>query len=449
MKKIFARVLTLALGACMLLSQTALAYTTYYIDLTITDAAGKSVSGQSGHYATLREPLAAAVVGEVVEQYNELETVFAKTGLRGIVDAGVEAFRAGDDAWRTYVDTYYNDASGAFKDILMDKSSTYADLTPGVPNVLTYLDEDDAMTYTLTITLRTWSGDDGEDDTYSVRVVDGRDSATLSSTSAGAGEQITVTAAPAEGYTVNQVTAVDAMGRRLTVTAQSDLVFVFTMPANSVIVNVTYKLAPRDPDQTGVSDYLITGEKVAYMQGKPDGLFYPRDSITRAEVATVFYRLLKDVDVEPVAPFEDVAHNAWYADAVNTLAALGIVRGMRSDTFEPDRPITRAQLVAICARFARTGSGVRTFEDVPADHWAADYISTAAGYGWVNGISDTEFAPDRAITRAEAAAMVNRVLSRVPDRGYIDSQPQRYEDVEKTNWAWYDISEASFGKRPR
>ena len=122
---------------------------------------------------------------------------------------------------------------------------------------------------------------------------------------------------------------------------------------------------------------------------------------------------------------------------------------MSADTFAPDQPITRAQFVAICARFAKTSAQGRTFDDVPATHWAADYISTAASYGWVNGISDTEFAPDRAITRAEAAAMVNRVLSRIPDRGYIDSQPQRYADVEKLNWAWYDISEAFFGELPR
>ena len=290
MKKKLTRVLTLMLAVCLLLPQTALAYTTYYIDLTVSDETGKSVSGQSSHYATLREPLAAAVVGEIVEQYEELETVFAKTGLRGIVNSGVEAFNGADDAWRTYVDTYYNDANGDFKDILMDKGSTYADLTPNKANVLTYLDEDDDMTYTVTITLRTWSGDDEDEDIWSVKVVEGKDSAVLSSTSASAGEQITVT-------------AVDAMGRQLTVTAQSDLVFVFTMPANSVIVNVTYKRIPRDPDQTGISDYLITGEKIAYMQGKDDGLFHPQASITRAEVATVFYRLLKDADVTAVAPF--------------------------------------------------------------------------------------------------------------------------------------------------
>ena len=254
MKKKLTRVLTLMLAVCLLLPQTSLAYTTYYIDLTVSDETGKSVSGQSSHYATLREPLAAAVVGEIVEQYEELETVFAKTGLRGIVNSGVEAFNGADDAWRTYVDTYYNDANGDFKDILMDKGSTYADLTPNKANVLTYLDEDDDMTYTVTITLRTWSGDDEDEDIWSVKVVEGKDSAVLSSTSASAGEQITVTAVPAEGCMVNQVTAVDAMGRQLTVTAQSDLVFVFTMPANSVIVNVTYKRIPRDPDQTGLSD---------------------------------------------------------------------------------------------------------------------------------------------------------------------------------------------------
>ena len=120
------------------------------------------------------------------------------------------------------------------------------------------------------------------------------------------------------------------------------------------------------------------------------------------------------------------------------------------DTFEPDSPITRAQFAAICARFASTKAEGKSFADVPADHWAADYIATGAAFGWINGISDTEFAPDRPITRAEAAAMVNRVLARIPDRGYIDAlSTARYPDVAKNLWAWYDINEASLGTLPR
>lgn len=448
MKKKFTRALALMLMLCMLLPQTALAYTTYYIEVQISDEDGKSVRGESSHYGTLATPLATEVVGIVVDKYDELAAVFAKTGLRGIVDTGIEAFNGGDTAWSEYVDTHYEDADGAFKDTLMDKSSTYADLTVNRQNVLTYVDGDGGMTYTATITLRTYSNDD-DSDNYTVTVEpESRDHATVNKTAANAGEKITITASAEEGWIVNQVKVTDKSGNLIAVTAVSGSVYTFVMPKSSVTVEVTTKLQPADPGKTGVDQVLRT-EKITYMQGKDDGLFHPQASITRAEVATVFYRLLKDADVAHGAPFTDVNEGAWYAEAVNTLAALGVVKGMTEDTFAPDQPITRAQFVAICARFASASAAGRTFADVPADHWAKDYISTAASYGWVNGISDTEFAPDRAITRAEAAAMVNRALARIPDRGYIDAQPQRYGDVTKSNWAWYDINEASFGELPR
>lgn len=466
MKKKLTRALALMLMLCMLLPQTALAYTTYYIEVAISDENGKSVRGESSHYGTLATPLATEVVGIVMDRYDELETVFARTGLRGIVDTGVEAFRDGDAAWSEYVDTYYEDANGAFKDILMDQASTYADLTVNHQNVLTYVDEDGGMTYTVTITLHTWSNEDDDDDDNKHNVVvkpvapaepeqPGQPAEPVkkgevktSHSKADKSEVVTITVKPEEGWVVNQVTVVDRSGTPVITTAIDNETYTFVMPNGDVTVASTFSVEPRPVFETGV-DQMLKVEEIAYMRGKDDGNFHPTAAITRAEVATMFYRLLKNVDVDTAPVFTDVNRDAWYTAAIDTLAAYGIVNGMTEDTFEPDSPITRAQFVAICARFARTSAEGRTFEDVPADHWAAGYISTAASYGWINGISDTEFAPDRPITRAEAAAMVNRVLARIPDRGYIDSQPQRYEDVVKLNWAWYDISEASFGELPR
>lgn len=448
MKKKLTKALALVLLLCMLLPQTALAYTTYYIEVTISDEGGKTVTGESSHYATLQEPLAAAVVGVITDKYTDLETVFAMTGLRGIVDSGVEAFRGGDAAWSAYVDTYNDGVQEAFKEVLKDKTSTYADLTPNEKNILTWTDEDDGMLYTVTITLRRYSSDT---DDYSVAVsAESKGYTTVSRTSADAGDKVTITASPAEGWMVNQVSVTDRNGNPVTVTAVSENVYTFIMPAAAVTVTVTTKLRPADPDRTGISRLLNTDDRIAYMQGLDDGDFHPYDPITRAQVAMIFYRLLRDADVAHGAPFTDVADGAWYAEAVNTLAALGIVKGVSEDTFAPDVPITRAQFVAICARFADSTVSGYTFEDVPENYWARDYISTAAAYGWVNGVSATEFAPDRAITRAEGAAMVNRVLARIADRAHIDSlTDRRYEDVTSANWAWYDINEASMGVLPR
>ena len=161
----------------------------------------------------------------------------------------------------------------------------------------------------------------------------------------------------------------------------------------------------------------------------------------------MFYRLLKNVNAEQTKAFEDVQDNAWYSDAVNTLAAFDIVKGMTETTFDPDAPITRAQFVAICTRFAQIRMDGVTFKDVPEWHWANEYISTASAFGWVNGISEDLFAPDRSLTRAEAVTIVNRVLARIADRGYIDNiAERRYGDVHNLNWAWYDINEASLGQ---
>ena len=137
MKKLFTKALALLMVLCLVLPGTAMAASTYYIEVTVSDETGKTVTGESSHYATLQEPLAAAVVDVIHTQYEQLETVFAKTGLRGIVDSGLEAFAGGKDAWGAYVDDYYDSVQEEFKDVLKDVSSTYADLTEDRENVIT------------------------------------------------------------------------------------------------------------------------------------------------------------------------------------------------------------------------------------------------------------------------------------------------------------------------
>ena len=170
-----------------------------------------------------------------------------------------------------------------------------------------------------------------------------------------------------------------------------------------------------------MSGWLETGEHMAYMVGDDRGDFRPDANITRAEVVQMFYRLLRDQDVSVAGTFSDVEEDAWYARAVNVLASLGMVNGVGGNQFAPERAITRAEFAAIAARFARAHNIGITFTDVPESHWAYDEICTAASYGWVNGVGGGRFDPDRLITRGEAAAMVNRMLGRLADKAAIDA----------------------------
>ena len=165
-------------------------------------------------------------------------------------------------------------------------------------------------------------------------------------------------------------------------------------------------------------------------------------------MAQIFYRLLKNRDVETKTTFADVPDTLWCADAVNTLAALGIVNGITSETFAPNQPITRAQFVAICSRFTQLSAKGETFTDVPQTYWAYDAVSTASAYGWVNGTGNGLFAPNQLITRAQAAAIMNRLLGRNM-AGETYGEARQYLDVSQTYWAWKNICEASDGVVPQ
>ena len=172
-------------------------------------------------------------------------------------------------------------------------------------------------------------------------------------------------------------------------------------------------------EKTGVPDRLNGDDHFAYIIGRDDGLVHPEATITRAEVATIFFRLLTDEAraeyLTETSPFHDVAPDAWYATAVATMEAMGIVEGRAPAVFDPDAPITRGEFAAIAARFdSAPYDGADRFTDI-GGHWAAEYINQAAVKGWVEGQTDGSFAPDRSISRAEAMTLVNRVLGRLPE----------------------------------
>lgn len=202
---------------------------------------------------------------------------------------------------------------------------------------------------------------------------------------------------------------------------------------------------PNDPTQTGIANWLRTDKHTTSMTGYGNGKFGPEDSVTRAQVAQIFYRLLKDQNVTITASFSDVADDAWYAKAVNTLASLGIIKGTSEGKFDPNRAISRAEFCAIATRFAKVASTVKNpFADINEQDWYYTAVTTAASYDWVNGMSDGNFHPHDVISRAQAATIINRMLGAAADRSYVDSHVTNpYTDVSTTHWAYYQIIEAS------
>ncbi len=187
-----------------------------------------------------------------------------------------------------------------------------------------------------------------------------------------------------------------------------------------------------------------------YIIGYTDGTIRPDNNISRAEVATIFFRLLNDDVRDKVmttdCDFSDVAEGSWCRRAIATLNSLGIIKGYNDGTFRPNAEITRAELATIISRFADLDVNTKTFSDI-SGHWAQKYIELAAGNGWINGYKDGTFRPDEKIIRAETFAMINRVLGRVTEN-VSDLLPQSdmnmwSDNMDEDAWYYKDVQEAT------
>ena len=193
---------------------------------------------------------------------------------------------------------------------------------------------------------------------------------------------------------------------------------------------------------------LFTDNHYAYIVGGPDGTVRPNDSMTRAGVATIFFRLLKDsvrdANLLTGCTYTDVPDGHWANTAISTMTGLDIVRGYDAAAFGPGDPITRAQFAAICARFdTGKSNGSRTFSDIEG-HWAKAYIERAAELGWISGFQDGTFRPDAYITRAQAVTMINRMLNRVPgDPSDLLPGMNVWPDCGPGDWFYLAIQEAT------
>lgn len=201
----------------------------------------------------------------------------------------------------------------------------------------------------------------------------------------------------------------------------------------------------KDDDALGLNNT----DHFAYIVGYGNGEVRPQNSITRAEVAAIFFRLLED-DVRDANytrqnKFTDVSNDAWYCSAVSTLSAMGIISGYPDATFRPNASITRAEFAAIATRFDVNGDKTpASFNDI-AGHWAKDEIAVAANNGWVNGYEDGSFRPQNKITRAETMSLVNRVLNRKPETAedLLENMTKWTDNADTNAWYYLAVQEAT------
>lgn len=249
----------------------------------------------------------------------------------------------------------------------------------------------------------------------------------------------------------------DAEGQRWSVHAEPEHVeeFARTETAETVKAPLALKAAhdlnPEDPLPTLLAGlWLNTNDHYSYLIGYSDGTVRPNGKITRAEVATIFFRLLDD-DTRAKYwssknDFSDVSADKWYNNAVSTLSNMGVIGGYADGTFRPDAPISRAEFAKIAVSFTQNnGSAVYNyFTDVKTTDWFAPYVTAAKDAGLIEGYSDGSFKPESKITRAEACAIVNRTLGRKPSKAHMKiSDRIDWPDVQTTDWFYEAIMEAT------
>ncbi|MGI6255641.1 MAG: S-layer homology domain-containing protein [Acutalibacter sp.] len=190
---------------------------------------------------------------------------------------------------------------------------------------------------------------------------------------------------------------------------------------------------------------LAIDDHTAYVSGDTQDRVNPDKNLTRGEAASLVYNLLVS-PAEPVSGrFQDVTDGQWFATAVNSLAAMGIVSGFDETTYQPSASIRRAEFVSILSKLFPMEEGEVTFTDVPDSHWGLAAIQNAVAKDWVSGYPDGTFRPNAPITRAEAFALINKMLGRSADKDLIDNAGKFFQflDLPMTHWAYYHIMEAS------
>ena len=405
---------------------TAFVHALQYMDYRLKDGGGIDLSDSSKP-----DMIKANTVTATYTQY----TITATAGANGsITPNGATKVYKGDSP--TFIIT--PNSGYHIEDVLVDGASVGA--------VSTYTFENVIANHTISATFeRNSSGGGGGTTSYTIKASagDGGSISPSGNVRVGRSDDQTFRITAENGYVIADV-LVDGES----VGAVSS--YTFENVRSSHTIEVIFEedgSVVADPDDTGVSDWLNTEDHNAYLSGYPGSLFGPDNNMTRAEVAQMFYNLLLDKNVAITVTFSDVPADAWYADAVNTLASLGMITGVGNNQFEPDRSITRAEFTTIAMRFTNgTMDGENIFPDVNPDDWFYDYVVGSIQYGWITGYPDGTFGPGNPITRAEVTTIVNRMLGRSADEAFVDSHQTslvQFGDITDRHWAYYQVMEAT------
>jgi len=187
----------------------------------------------------------------------------------------------------------------------------------------------------------------------------------------------------------------------------------------------------------------------AYIKGYPDGTVQPMGLITREEITTALYRLLKDSVVEKITTTEnnysDVEADRWSVTSISSMTKGGYIKGYEDGTFRPANDITRAEFATLVLRFfadTKAITGGDKFIDIDS-HWAEENIIKAEAMGLFNGYEDGTFRPDAYITRAEAMAVINRITVRRANNNSFVGNFINWPDISTSNWYYADVIEAT------
>ena len=301
-----------------------------------------------------------------------------------------------------------------------------------------------------------WEDEDGDRRTLTVRVEDYETGRPIEGAEVSIGKGGNITVILPDDVDMDE-------NNRITVTVTDNK----RQPQEGMTVIVKGDLGQRETGETDEDGKLtvpaITATEYhgAYIYGYTDGTFGPERSMTRSEAAAIFARLLADKLDEHIpsgnnVKFRDIDPDAWYAGYVQYLTGYGVAVGYNDRTYQGDRAITRAEFVAMTARFFDVyGDGdeaimeqYKGFDDVSDGYWAAEYIKDAAIHGWVQGYGDGTFRADDPIDRAEVVTIVNRLLGREADGGYIADNGRKlvtFPDVTSRHWAYEQVLEAANG----
>lgn len=218
--------------------------------------------------------------------------------------------------------------------------------------------------------------------------------------------------------------------------------------ANGEYISIKSKTTDKEiSDTVEMLKSVIKDVRKPYMSGYSKTKFGPNNKIKRSEVAVILKRLLVGDDVVGYfSSFSDVKESAWYSDSIGYIEHIELMQGYKGNLFKPDKDITRAEFASIIVKYANLEEGFssKSFSDVKANHWAKENIDKVSSAGFMVGTTSGKFNPDKAMTRAEVTSVINKLLSRQPDKEFIKKYSKNpFNDIKSNFWAYYDILEAT------